>query len=318
MFTDLQKRTAQGIVNVFETGRIRGDYGRVVVAKNDAGHLTYGRSQTTLASGNLFLLVQDYCRAPGAALADRLDPYLRRLDDRDLSLDHDMTFRRHLKDAGDDPIMCRVQDTFFDRYYWRPAVSRAASIGLGSQLGATVVYDSIVHGSFVRIRDRTNAAIGTPAQAGEAAWVARYLDERRRWLLSFDPAKSLLPKTVYRMDELQKLVAAAAWSLPLPLRVRGLVMDQATLGDEGEQPGSEEEPVTAAADEDRILRLRTPLMTGEDVREIQAALSRAGFVLDVDGRFGPLTESAVRRYQAAKSLTVDGMVGPITRLSLGL
>jgi chitosanase len=50
MVTDLQKRSAEAIVNVFETGTPRGDYGQVTVVPGDTGHLTYGRSQTTLAS----------------------------------------------------------------------------------------------------------------------------------------------------------------------------------------------------------------------------------------------------------------------------
>ncbi|MCI0508166.1 MAG: hypothetical protein L0Z73_18980 [Gammaproteobacteria bacterium] len=61
MVTQLQKLTAQAIVNIFETGKVRGDYGKVTLLRGDPGHLTYGRSQTTLASGNLYLLIKDYC-----------------------------------------------------------------------------------------------------------------------------------------------------------------------------------------------------------------------------------------------------------------
>ena len=63
---DLQKRTAQAIVNIFETGRVAGDYGAVTLLPGDAGHLTYGRSQTTLGSGNLFLLIKAYCERADA------------------------------------------------------------------------------------------------------------------------------------------------------------------------------------------------------------------------------------------------------------
>ena len=72
MLSDLQKKTAQAIVNVFETSQVLGDYGKVTLLPGDSGHLTYGRSQTTLASGNLFLLINAYCQAGDAAFGPAL------------------------------------------------------------------------------------------------------------------------------------------------------------------------------------------------------------------------------------------------------
>src|ERR1051326_1334605 len=96
--TDLQKKTSQAIVNIFETGHLQGDYSKVTLLAADTGHLTYGRSQTTLASGNLYLLVKAYCEADGAQFADALRPYSSRLSNRDLTLDTDLPFRRLLQD----------------------------------------------------------------------------------------------------------------------------------------------------------------------------------------------------------------------------
>jgi hypothetical protein len=48
--------------------------------------------------------------------------------------------------------------------------------------------------------------------------------------------------------------------------------------------------------------------TGANVRYLQAALGG----LKVDGQFGPITDKAVRAFQAAQGLKVDGIVGPIT------
>ena len=45
---ELQQNTARAIVNVFETGRISGNYAAVAVLKGDSGHLSYGRSQAAL------------------------------------------------------------------------------------------------------------------------------------------------------------------------------------------------------------------------------------------------------------------------------
>jgi chitosanase len=311
MLTELQKKTSQAIVNVFETGRLRGDYGSVVVARNDAGHLTYGRSQTTLASGNLFLLIEDYCQAPGAARAAALAPYLTRLKARDLALDGDAALRAALRAAGGDPVMRRVQDSFFDRVYWQPALARSSSLGLTTALGATVVYDGTIHGSFARLRDRTSARHGTPADIGEPAWLARYIAERRAWLAGFDPATSLLPKAVYRMDELKKLHDAQHWGLPLPLRIRNVAVDEAALS-------SDDTPVTASASDDRLQFLAEPRLEGDDVRALQAALRKAGHELEVDGDFGAGTDRALRAFQAAAGLKADGILGPATRGRLGL
>ena len=53
------------------------------------------------------------------------------------------------------------------------------------------------------------------------------------------------------------------------------------------------------------------------VRAVQRHLRAAGVDPGpVDGRFGPLTEAAVRRFQSAHGLAADGIVGPRTRLVL--
>src|SRR5690606_10418052 len=106
-----------------------GDYGRVTLLAGDSGHLTYGMAQTTLGSGNLYLLIKAYCATPGAAYAAALKPYLERLADIDLRLDTDMSFRGLLKDAGADPAMQDTQDSFFDRVFWRPSAEAASKLG---------------------------------------------------------------------------------------------------------------------------------------------------------------------------------------------
>src|SRR5204862_1381163 len=52
------------------------------------------------------------------------------------------------------------------------------------------------------------------------------------------------------------------------------------------------------------------------VRHVQHVLHNAGYSLGrpgVDGRFGPLTDAAVRRFQTDSGLAPDGIVGPMTR-----
>lgn len=52
--------------------------------------------------------------------------------------------------------------------------------------------------------------------------------------------------------------------------------------------------------------------TGATVGMAQELLNVAGAHLSMDGVFGPLTEAAVRAYQARVRITVDGVVGPVT------
>jgi len=220
MLSESQKRTAQAIVNIFETGTAEGRYDDITLLKGDPGHLTYGRSQTTLGSGNLYLLLQDYCDTPGARYAAGLTPYLARLKAKDLSLDNDSTLKSLLKNAGTEPLMQRVQDAFFDRVYWTPAVKAALHSGHSLPLSIAVVYDSHIHGSWKRVRDTTHSNVGQVSAVGEKAWIAGYVKTRRDWLANH--SIKILNSTVYRMDAFQKLIQADNWHLEPPIVVRGV------------------------------------------------------------------------------------------------
>ena len=53
--------------------------------------------------------------------------------------------------------------------------------------------------------------------------------------------------------------------------------------------------------------------TGNPVRRLQLTLSLAGYdTKGIDGKFGKNTESAVKKLQKDSTLTVDGIVGPVT------
>ena len=55
---------------------------------------------------------------------------------------------------------------------------------------------------------------------------------------------------------------------------------------------------------------------GEPVRQLQEALNKVGYSLEVDGGFGEKTEAAVIDYQRKNGLAVDGVVGSETMGSL--
>jgi chitosanase len=148
MLTTLQRKTAEAILNIFETSEVRGDYGKATVLSGDSGHLSFGRSQTTLGSGNLHVLLQRYCATPRARFAARLTEWLPAMAARDTALDHDLKLHNVLRASADDPVMQDVQDVFFDECYWQPAERRAGIEGITTPLGAALVYDGFVQGSW--------------------------------------------------------------------------------------------------------------------------------------------------------------------------
>jgi len=234
MLTELHKRTIQAIVNVFETGKPAGDYANVTLIPGDAGHLTYGRSQAALASGNLWRLVENYCQAAAGGGAEDLRAYLLRLEARDFTLDQDARFRALLREAGSDGVMRRVQDEFFDRAYWEPALAAAQRLGISTALGTGVVYDSFIHGAWGRLRDATTARVGLPSGSagtgtgeGEHEWVREYVALRRDWLANHP--NPVLRRAVYRMDTFAALLVPGNWALALPVVAHGVVIDYAAV-----------------------------------------------------------------------------------------
>lgn len=75
--------------------------------------------------------------------------------------------------------------------------------------------------------------------------------------------------------------------------------------------------VVATEDERPVLRRVEAKTDDPFVRELQATLNAAGFgPVDVDGWFFDQTDGAVRDFQRARGLLVDGVVGPKTWATL--
>jgi chitosanase len=227
-FTDRDKTAARIIVSIFETGTAAGNYSEVAVLADGAG-ISYGAHQGTHRSGTLLKIVQRYCELKPEATAAFAE-YLPKLgDDSDKSvaaLSRNAKLKSLLRQAGRDPLMRRAQDEVFDSAYMRKAEAVCEGSNFVFPLTLAVIYDSHIHGSWARIRDRV------PAGLPEKQWIARYIAERRAWLAGHK--NPLLRKTVYRMDAFQKLVATANWHLQPPFTVRGVRVTSALL--DGPQP----------------------------------------------------------------------------------
>ncbi len=90
-----------------------------------------------------------------------------------------------------------------------------------------------------------------------------------------------------------------------------------------ETPVSKPAPSEASAPDKAPVTCSEPTlrrgMRGEAVRRMQQALLEHGYALPrygIDGKFGTETRAAVRAFQAAEGLTVDGVCGPKTWAAL--
>ncbi|MEX0284645.1 MAG: N-acetylmuramidase domain-containing protein [Paracoccaceae bacterium] len=62
-------------------------------------------------------------------------------------------------------------------------------------------------------------------------------------------------------------------------------------------------------DDDVVLRVGS---TGASVSDLQLALRKLGYHLNVDGEFGPATKARVLEFQSDQGLAADGVAGPAT------
>ena len=83
-------------------------------------------------------------------------------------------------------------------------------------------------------------------------------------------------------------------------------------------PGEATEPSEATSSlGKRLLKRTSPMMKGEDVRELQGLLLELGFDCDgIDGYYGINTEDAVKAFQFASKLKDDGEYDPLTHAAL--
>ncbi|HEX2850746.1 MAG TPA: chitosanase, partial [Acidimicrobiales bacterium] len=148
-------RVAGDITATFESG---GDYG--TLQTYDAGVISYGRHQATLAGGNLYVLVKEYVSRSHGEAATALAAYLPRLEAKDVSLAEDQTLLRLLRGAAKDPDMHKAQDETFRRQYWVHSAAKAKQVGVRSALGYALLYDTTVQGGVKYRLDEAKKKLG--------------------------------------------------------------------------------------------------------------------------------------------------------------
>ena len=210
--TAQQKRICEQVINVFETGKIEGDYSAFVIfadGPHGVRQVTYGRSQTT-EYGNLEELVRMYVNANGT-FSEQLRPFVEQIGVTPLV--DSKEFKQLLRDAGrKDQVMQRIQDEFFDKRYFQPAMQWADANQFTLPLSALVIYDSFIHSGSILGFLRKRFPEVPPARGGnEKTWITQYVDARQQWLATH--SNKILQRTVYRTQCFQREIARNNWDL---------------------------------------------------------------------------------------------------------
>ena len=239
--TDLLKALA--VVNIFETGRPFGQFAAIAVLDDGAG-ISYGINQFTHRSGSLAGVVERYLELGGTAgryILENALPNLRRKEPFVIrAYAKNERVKKALRAAAVTREMRTAQLQIAFKRYLEPAIDQCVRVGLVTPLSLAVIYDSITHGSYERIRDRvTMTPLGVPPPrpyesghpsldkegsfprgatlAFEKAWVAEYVRQRDRWLASIPR----LNATRYRTRFFLNQIMLGSWELKLPLNVNG-------------------------------------------------------------------------------------------------
>lgn len=186
----------------------------------DAGVVSYGLIQFTLAAGSLFTVVARYLDDSQSKTAEQLRPYYERIRNRDGSLREDATLKSLLIDAAQEPEMQQAQDYVATVNYWDKVVDGyIAPRGLKLPLSYALLFDMGVnfgtgHG-FVRLAEEQ---LGVPSRSrpGENGiteeQLIRKVAELRRDSHYRQAERDNLPGLKVRGDFWIERVEAGDWS----------------------------------------------------------------------------------------------------------
>ncbi len=215
-FSENDKLKTLAIVRIFETSQPFGDYAACVVLDDGAG-ISYGICQFTHRSGSLAEVVDRYLENGGKVGVTILTALRSALRDTSVAaiakLAANGPLRHALRAAAVTREMKAAQEAVAFERYLAPAIALCSKLGFTRPLSLTIVYDSLVHGSFYRVARGVSAD-----RSNEQAWVTAYVRRRDAWLASYPR----LAATRYRTRFFLNQIAVSNWELRLPINVHGV------------------------------------------------------------------------------------------------
>jgi chitosanase len=159
--------------------------------------------------GNLKKMIKSYCFKNGK-YSEQFAPYIPSIGIKPLV--KDSVFIDLLKESASDPLMQQTQEEAYDEMYINPAYAFCAKNNFTEELSKLVVCDSYLQSGSILSLLRNMFSERPPINGGdEKIWIESYCKARRNWLANH--SRTILNKTVYRVDFMLDRIKKGDWSL---------------------------------------------------------------------------------------------------------
>lgn len=173
-FLENARQLAFNITGKFEGGKANS------LQLKDAGIISYGKHQATLKSGALYDVIEQYRKLSYQSTGLEFTPYMTAIKAADSRLRDDPKFIDLLLRAALDPQMSKAQDIVFTDSYWKPVVRKAEELGLKSEIGLAILYDTNIQGGLASVLSRTESL--NRQCSGERQFLDSFLTQRSKYL----------------------------------------------------------------------------------------------------------------------------------------
>jgi chitosanase len=159
--------------------------------------------------GNLKKLIKSYCFKNGK-YSEEFTSYIPSIGVK--SLVKNTEFITLLKESASDPVMQETQEEAYEEMYINPAYAFCDKNNFKEELSKLVICDSYLQSGSILSLLRNMFSERPPINGGdEKIWIESYCKARRNWLANH--SRTILNKTVYRVDFMLDRIKKGDWSL---------------------------------------------------------------------------------------------------------